>query len=36
MRHADIRTTMNVYGAAAKADMAVASGKIAGLAVSGM
>jgi hypothetical protein len=32
----DIRTTMNVYGAAAKADMAVASGKIAGLAVSGM
>ena len=35
MRHADIRTTMNVYGTAATADMAVASGKVAGLALNG-
>jgi integrase len=35
VRHADIRTTMNVYGTAATADMAVASGKVAGLALNG-
>jgi integrase len=27
MRHADIRTTMNVYGTADAADMAIASGR---------
>lgn len=35
MRHSDIRTTMNVYGTAAMADMAVASRKVAGLALNG-
>jgi len=34
MRHADIRTTMNVYGTAAKAAMAVASGKVTALALN--
>ena len=33
MRHADIRTTMNVYGDAVTADMAEAHGKIVGLAL---
>src|SRR6266849_835828 len=36
MRHADIRTTMNVYGTAATSAMAVASGKVAGLVINGM
>lgn len=36
MRHADIRTTMNVYGDAATADMAEAHGKIVGLALNGL
>ena len=31
MRHADIRTTMNVYGDAVTADMAEAHGKVVGL-----
>jgi len=35
MRHADIRTTMNVYGDAATTDMAEAHGKIVGLALNG-
>ena len=35
MRHADIRTTMNVYGTAATADMAVACGKVTALALNG-
>jgi integrase len=35
MRHSDIRTTMNVYGTAAKAAMAVASGKVTRLALNG-
>jgi integrase len=35
MRHADIRTTMNVYGKAASAGMKQAHGKIVGLAVNG-
>jgi integrase len=35
MRHADIRTTMNVYGVAVSADMAEAHGKIVGLAFTG-
>ena len=35
MRHADIRTTMNVYGTAATADMAIASGKVTALALNG-
>jgi integrase len=35
MRHADIRTTMNVYGAAATADMALAIGKVTALALNG-
>jgi len=30
-----VRTTMNVYGTAATADMAVASAKVAGLALNG-
>jgi hypothetical protein len=33
MRHADIRTTMNVYGDAASAEMSLAHGKIVGLAL---
>jgi hypothetical protein len=36
MRHADIRTTMNIYGDAATADMADAHGKVVGLALNGM
>jgi integrase len=35
MRHSDIRTTMNVYGTAATAAMAVASGKVTRLALNG-
>ena len=35
MRHADIRTTMNVYGDIVTDEMSVASGKVAGLALSG-
>jgi integrase len=34
MRHADIRTTMNVYGDAVTADMAKAHGKVVGLALN--
>jgi integrase len=34
MRHADIRTTMNVYGDAVTADMAEAHGKVVGLALN--
>ena len=34
MRHADIRTTMNTYGDVVTDEMAVASGKIAGLALN--
>lgn len=36
MRHADIRTTMNIYGDAATADMAQAHAKIVGLALNGL
>jgi integrase len=35
MRHADIRTTMNIYGDAVTADMAEAHGKIVELALNG-
>jgi integrase len=35
MRHADIRTTMNVYGTVVTDEMTVASSKVAGLAVNG-
>jgi integrase len=35
MRHADIRTTMNIYGDAVTADMREASGKVAMLALNG-
>jgi integrase len=35
MRHADIRTTMNVYGDIVTDEMSVASGKVAGLALNG-
>ena len=35
MRHADIRTTMNIYGDAVTADMAQAHSKIVGLALNG-
>jgi integrase len=35
MRHADIRTTMNTYGDIVTDEMAVASGKVAGLALNG-
>lgn len=35
MRHADIRTTMNTYGDVVTDEMAVASGKVAGLALNG-
>jgi hypothetical protein len=35
MRHADIRTTMNVYGDVVTDEMAIASGKVAGLALNG-
>ena len=34
MRHADIRTTMNIYGDAVMADMADAHGKVVGLALN--
>jgi integrase len=34
MRHADIRTTMNVYGTVVTDEMTIASGKVAGLAVN--
>ena len=36
MRHADIRTTMNVYGDAATADMVEAHRKVVGLALNGL
>ena len=36
MRHADIRTTMNIYGDAVTPDMREASGKVAMLALKGM
>ncbi len=35
MRHADIRTTMNIYGDAVTADMAEAHGKVVDLALNG-
>jgi hypothetical protein len=35
MRHADIRTTMNIYGDAASDEMNEAHGKIADLALNG-
>ncbi len=35
MRHADIRTTMNTYGDIVTDEMAVASGRVAGLALNG-
>ena len=35
MRHADIRTTMNVYGDIVTDEMTIASGKVAGLALNG-
>ncbi|HME35912.1 MAG TPA: tyrosine-type recombinase/integrase [Candidatus Sulfotelmatobacter sp.] len=35
MRHADMRTTMTIYGDAVTADMAEAHGKIVGLALNG-
>ena len=35
MRHADIRTTMNVYGTAATAEMVAASGKVTALVLNG-
>ena len=35
MRHADIRTTMNVYGDVVTDEMAVACGKVARLALNG-
>jgi integrase len=34
MRHADIRTTMNVYGTSATADLQQAHGKVVRLALS--
>lgn len=36
MRHADIRTTMNVYGDVVTDEMAVVCGKVARLALNGM
>jgi hypothetical protein len=36
MCHADVRTTMNIYGDAATNDMREAHGKIMGLALNGM
>ena len=33
MRHADIRTTMNIYGSVVTDEMEVASAKVAGLAL---
>jgi len=35
MRHADIRTTMNVYGDIVTDEMSVASGKLTRLALNG-
>jgi integrase len=35
MRHADIRTTMNIYGDIVTDEMAVASGKVTHLALNG-
>ena len=35
MRHADIRTTMNIYGDVVTDDMVAASGKVAALALNG-
>jgi integrase len=35
MRHADIRTTMNIYGDIVTDEMAVASGKVTRLALNG-
>jgi integrase len=35
MRHADIRTTMNIYGDIVTDEMTIASGKVAGLAING-
>jgi integrase len=35
MRHADVRTTMNVYGDVVTDEMAVASGKVTRLALNG-
>jgi integrase len=35
MRHSDVRTTMNIYGDAASADMREAHGKIAQMALQG-
>jgi hypothetical protein len=35
MRHADIRTTMNVYGTVVTDEMTTASGKVARLVVNG-
>jgi integrase len=35
MRHADIRTTMNIYGDIVTDEMAVAGSKVAGLALNG-
>jgi hypothetical protein len=36
MRHADIRTTMNVYGNVVTNEMTTASSKVAGLAINGL
>jgi integrase len=36
MRHADIRTTMNIYGDIVTDEMTVTTGKVAGLALNGM
>jgi hypothetical protein len=36
MRHADIRTTMNLYGDIVTNEMTVACDKVAGLALNGM
>jgi hypothetical protein len=35
MRHTDIRTTMNTYGDVVTNEMAIASSKVAGLAING-
>jgi hypothetical protein len=36
MRHADIRTTMNIYGDAASSDMREAHNKVVRLAIQGV
>jgi hypothetical protein len=36
MRHADIRTTMNIYGDVVTPDIREAHGKVVGLALNGM